>query len=67
LISFQKSVAQAIVYEHHRATFERQKLDKVGKSYPGEDRSTKAEESFSKENQASSPFFHTFQQALFIT
>jgi hypothetical protein len=25
LISFQKSVAQTIVYEHHRATFERQK------------------------------------------
>jgi hypothetical protein len=49
LIAFQKSVAQTILYEHHRATFKRQK--QIGKSFLGEDRNNKAEKGFSQENQ----------------
>jgi hypothetical protein len=66
LISFQKSVAQTIVYEHHRATFERSKR-KLEKAFQEKTEALKQKKVFRKKIKLPFPSSTLFQQALFIT
>jgi hypothetical protein len=59
LISLQKSVAQTILYKHHRATFERQKR-KFKKAFQDKTEAMKQKKGFRKK-------IKLLQQTLFIT